>query len=618
MFRKRKRKGIDFEEVISDSISPFEFDLVEKPLRKGVFYITFLSSLLIAIIFGSRVLWLSGIRGEGYQERAQSNINQTIPLIAPRGIIVDRYGEPLLQNKAIFSVFLNVGQMIKNGEESMVVQAAKDVLNIPEEETIGLISHTDLDNITDVIIAGDIERDKVIEIENLGLNSLSIEQNYERLYSDAAYAHVLGYVGLVSKEDLNRQDYFVLNDTIGRSGLEMQYDDLLRGNNGKVVVSHNSQGDIAEVTRATEPVAGSSLKTTIDADLQAYFYNRMWEGLQSLGRTAGAGIALDPRNGEILALVSFPSFDANNIADYLDKPHQPLFNRAISGVYNPGSSIKPIHAVAALHEKVVDTNKSIYSAGYIEIPNPYNPELPSRFLDWKAHGWVNLYSAIARSSNVYFYEIIGGFEDQIGLGIDRLYRYWQNFGFDEKTGIDLPGEAVSTLPNPERKEDLTGDIWRIGDTYNVAIGQGDLAVTPIRLISSIAAIANGGKVFVPHLISGDEAKVSINNSYMAEDFREVRQGMQDAVSKDYGTAHMLADIPMLVSAKTGSAQIADNTKTNALFVGYAAREENADVPEIAILVLVEEAREGSLNAIPIARDILQWYYNNRVNSQSDE
>jgi len=188
---------------------------------------------------------------------------------------------------------------------------------------------------------------------------------------------------------------------------------------------------------------------------------------------------------------------------------------------------------------------------------------------------------------------------------------------DETTGIDLPGEAIGFLPTPDEKEERTGEIWRIGDTYNVSIGQGDFAVTPMRLITAISAIANSGVAYIPHIKEIPERQVLLDISDMASALAEVRHGMMDAVEKDYGTANLLKTIPMVIGAKTGSAQVADNTKTNAIVTAYASRDMNS-LPEIAILVIVEDAREGSLNTVPIAKDVLQWYYDERVNIQSDE
>lgn len=604
MFRRSNYKEIDFDEVISDTAAS-GLNALEQPLRPFVFRGVIFTTILAAIVFSTAVLLLAGVNHNRYLKRAEANINQEVPLIAPRGIITDRNGLPLLENQAIFSVFLQVSEMVRYNEKEAVLQAAENILGLDRNDVLKNLEST---NFESIILARDVSREQAIAIKTLGLKSLIAENDYRRHYKDPAFAHVLGYVGLVNREDLLANEDLVLNDLIGRSGLEAYYDNRLRGQNGTISAYRNALGEVESVSRTKEPEPGSELKTTIDADLQKYFYESLLQGLNRLGRTSGVGIALNPQNGEVLALVSLPSFDANNLSAYLDDANRPLFNRAVSGVYSPGSTIKPIHAVAALNEGVVSTEKRVYSAGYIEIPNPYDATKPSRFLDWRAHGWVNLYSAIARSSNIYFYAVGGGFEDVRGLKIAKISEYWKRFGLDKKTGIDLPGEASGFLPNPEEKEKRTGTPWLLGDTYNVSIGQGDLQITPLELISAISAISNEGIAFQSHLLKDEQPELLLDVSNLEPSLKEVRLGMEDAVNQSYGTAHLLSTLPTRIAAKTGSAQIALNTKINALFVGYAP----ADNPQIAILILVEDAREGSLNTIPIAKDFFQWYYDNRL------
>ncbi len=213
----------------------------------------------------------------------------------------------------------------------------------------------------------------------------------------------------------------------------------------------------------------------------------------------------------------------------------------------------------------------------------------------------------------------GGSDNIKGLGIEKLKEYWGKFGLGETTGIDLPGENNGFLPDPKEKEQRTGEPWRLGDTYNVSIGQGDLLITPIQLINYIAAIANGGKIFQPfivkkiisedgHVIKERQPKILKDYSEFDNYIKEVQKGMVDVVEKSYGTAYLLNDLPVMVAAKTGTAQIEGNEKINAFFVGYAP----TDNPQLVVLVLVENAREGSLNAVPIAKDVFNWYYYNRL------
>lgn len=329
---------------------------------------------------------------------------------------------------------------------------------------------------------------------------------------------------------------------------------------------------------------------------------------------------MNPQNGEILALINFPVFDNNLLSSggnnsekqtILSSRDQPLFSRAVSGLYSPGSTIKPLVGVAGLKEGVITPTKEIFSPGYIDIPNPYNPDQPTRYLDWRYQGYVNMASAIAQSSDVYFYEVGGGGPDSVGLGITRLRQWWQKFNFGNLTGIDLPGEAKGFLPSPEWKEKKTSSPWLLGDTYNVSIGQGDLLLTPIQLLNYISVIANGGKIYQPMINKNAEHRILGDLSYLAPEFQEVRKGMRLVATSKLSSANSLGSLPFAVEGKTGTAQINNNQQENAFFVGYTSDTPDGG-PQIAVLVLVENSREGSLNAIPIAKDVLNWYYWNRI------
>lgn len=601
MARKIRKRTIDFDEAISDSISR-ELGLKELPLKDRVFKGALCVTALLTAVVLLRITFLGMLNQPYYLGLALDNMNQEIISVAPRGIITDRYGKELVVNEQAFNARLEVPIMIKSKEREKVLRAAREILGLTNDEVLDVISSADLERFPDVVLKRNIELKQAIDIKSLSLESLYVEDGYKRNYPSVSLAHVVGFVGFGEDDSMLK----------GRAGLEAYYDELLRGEDGKKVIYKDAFGNVEGSEVLSESKQGGELKTTLDYEFQEYFYNRLLQGLQSLGRTSGIGIALNPKNGEVLALVSLPSFDPNKVADSLSQTNRPFFNRAVSGAYNPGSTIKPIHAAAVLKENIVSPDYQIFSQGYIEIPNPYFPDKPSRFLDWKPHGWVNVYSALARSSNVYFYETVGGFQGLKGLGIERLKSYWEKFGFGKLTGVDLPGEALGFLPDPEEKEERTGSPWRVGDTYNVAIGQGDISVNPLQLLNAIVAIAEGGQAHTPHFKAGDSALV-LDISDLEPVLKEIRKGMEDAVSKPYGTAYSLSDLPLKVAAKTGSAQTANNTKTNALFVGYGPANPPAGGQQVAILVLIEDAREGSLNAVPIAEDVFRWYYNNRLN-----
>ena len=503
-----------------------------------------------------------------------------------------------------------------------------------------------------ILLSDELSEKEIEEIEASAFSGVLVEEGYLRSYRDPyRFSHVLGYTSLVSPEDLERDSSLLPQDQIGRDGVEAFYDNLLHGQNGLELYVRDSVGNVEEKRLFTEPEAGLKLTTYIDAEFQEYFYNRMREGLRSLDRTVGVGIALNPQNGEVLALFGVPGYDVEDVGAYLYHPDRPLFNRPISGLYSPGSTIKPLHALAALRDGIVTEDTRIFSAGTLEVPNPFDPEHPSIFKDWKAHGWVDARSALARSSNIYFYEVGGGFEERKGLGISRILNWWKKFLFDEKTGIDLVGEESGFLPTPEWKEETLGRPWLVGDTYNISIGQGDFLITPLQLLSYIGVIANGGRMYRPRVVSEairkDGAIVEQNTPEMLFELDEasrglipiVEEGMVDAVLKPYGTARMLSDLPYVVAGKTGSAQTHNNQKLNAFFVGYGpltspnsesvtnkriSESTNGQTqtpqpvqPELAVLVLIEDAREGSLNAVPIARDVFLWYYENRVQARTN-
>ncbi|MDP3729656.1 MAG: penicillin-binding transpeptidase domain-containing protein [bacterium] len=602
------------------------FSVLDFPLSRRVFILFFSVSILFSIIVGTRVGFFSVTEGNFYTARAELNAGRVTAIPARRGIIYDRFGKSLVENEPAFSVAINITRAKKHGDDIYVLaEKIGAVLDIEAGSMIEKILSADIEQSPSVTIAENIDPSDLIGLRGLGIDAIEINDDYRRHYiGGPAFSHVIGYTGLTQ-----------FNDAKGKTGLEAYYDDVLRGQDGSRVTYVDAMGNRIDEKLLIDALPGSHIYTTIDADLQEYTYQRLRTVLHNLGRAVGVGIALDPRSGEVLSLVNVPSYDNNIFTNFnmrkersqlLQAPFQPLFNRALSGLYTPGSVIKPLVAFAALKEGIVDTKKQIFSSGVMEIPNPYNPDAPSRFLDWKAHGLVDIHSALARSSNIYFYAVGGGIPQGVhdvlpmkGLGIATLKSYWDAFGFGHVTGIDLAGEESGFLPDPEEKESRTNDIWRLGDTYNVSIGQGDFLTTPLQVISYIASFAAGGTGHRPYIVqraaddSGSEIfkqipEISYDFSTFPDAITEVRHGMEDAVSKWYGTANSLADLPMRVAGKTGSAQVLNNTQTNAFFVGYAPVEN----PEIAILVLIENAREGSLNAVPVGKDILNWYYWNRL------
>jgi penicillin-binding protein 2 len=619
---KKKKKDIFFEEALAeewkDDINFFEVELSSGPL----FYAGFLILILSLIILG-RIIFLNVVLGKNFQEQAQINSGQKEFILPPRGLIYDRNGKILAQNQIAFSAFLNIENFIKNEDlQQKTLEIIEKNFGISKSDFENLIKERLSSNVlTPILISSDLTHEQILFLQRENLPTIQIKESFKRFYPYGEYfSTVLGYVGYPDLSDLKQKNYLKPQFLTGKTGIEAYYDKELVGEPGIILNIRDAKGKILSTNKAQDVKPGKDLNLTIDVELQEYLYKRMKEGLEFLGRESGAGLILNPQNGEVLAMVSFPSFDNNiflqpqkkeEIQKILNDTNRPLFNRVISGVYAPGSTIKPLVGVAGLKEGVITPEKKIFSPGYLDVPNPYNPSKPTRFLDWRYQGEVNLYSAIAQSSNVYFYIVGGGFGDISGLGISRLIEWWKKFGLGQKTNIDLIGESTGFLPTPQWHKKVFGREWLIGDTYNVSIGQGDLGVTPLQLLNYISAIGNGGKIYKPHLLKDLQPEVLIDLSYLKPEIEEVKKGMVETITSPLGTAHLMTDLPFEIAGKTGSAQIEGNKFENAFFVGFAPK----DNPQIAILILVEKARQGSLNAVPIAKDVLNWYYENRMKNK---
>ncbi len=613
-----------FEEAVAEDWAEGA-ETVEVPLgHRPLIYIWFFV-LVLALGFAGRVVFLSLGKGTVYAARAKANLEQVKKTVPLRGIITDRFGTVLAENEIVPYVFLETGTFLKHEElQEPTLQALQLVAGIPPDEVWGWIRDTDPDRLGERIpISIEVNDRVLVMLKGLNLSTIIVEDGVERVYKKGkAFSQVLGYVGFPGAADLQANPLISADEMIGKDGVERSYNGLLRGDAGITVVRRDARGNVLDTSERQIPSRGETLRLTIDADLQSYFYGRLVARLRSLGRKVGVGIAMNPKTGEVLALVQEPSYDNGVLSSaghtsekkaILTSPEKPLFNRAISGAYSPGSTIKPLVGIAALKEGVIDPTREIFSPGYLDIPNPFNPTKPTRYKDWRYQGNVNLASAIADSSDVYFYEVGGGAPGgPAGLGIDRLRKWWQTFNLGMRTGIDLPGEVDGFLPSIEWKEKREKRPWLLGDTYNVSIGQGDLLITPIQLISYLNAIATGGKLLRPVIAEEAPHPVVVKDlSHLSSEIAEVVKGMRQAITAPNATIYALHDLPFTAAAKTGSAQVYNNRKVNAFFVGYAPLED----PQLIVLVLVEDAKEGSLNAIPVGGDVLKWYYEHRMNGQ---
>ena len=448
------------------------------------------------------------------------------------------------------------------------------------------------------------------------LPGIFLQQSVRRQYEESAiFSHIVGYEGKMNTDELAQYPTYTLNDSIGRQGLERSYESRLRGISGAKRLEVDAFGHVQKEISARDPISGSDLILSIDADLQKKLFDTLSQELEKSKLRSGVAVALDPRNGEVLVLVSFPSFDNNVFANGVDREgyaliaedrDRPLFNRVISGVYPPGSTIKPIVATAALEEHIVSENKQIESRGGISVGS-------FSFGDWKAHGFTDIRRAIAVSSDVFFYTIGGGYGDVSGLGMDLMKKYNELFGLGEKTGIDLPAEASGFIPDEAWKKKTLGERWYVGDSYHSAIGQGFITATPLQMAMATSVIANRGTLFQPKVVSQVRDSSGKIESFPSVVRREkfvsphtldvVREGMRLTVTE--GTAQQLKDLPVAVAGKTGTAQFGSEEKTHGWFESFAPYEN----PEIVLLVMIEgQMKEDTYNAVPITHDVLKWYF----------
>lgn len=629
---RRKKNDLPFEEVLGDDWS-HDLDVAEVPIGNKPLLALGIVILGIAAAILGRVAFLN-FSNAYYEARAEGNMAQFDDTPAPRGLIYDSSGTILADNKAAFAAVLDAQTFLKDqADQPATLAALQNVLDITPGQLLSMIQQANANDFAaPIVLAENLDQKQLVNLQALNVPAIKIQGDFERTYPDGQFfSSVIGYTGRVGANDLKAEPALTHQDFIGKTGLEAFYDKTLRGTPAVKVTYRDATGNMLRQEQRSTARIGAPLTLTVDGGFQKYFYNRFAAGLRQLGRTTGVGIALDPRTGKVLSMINMPGFDNNvflepgqgaEIQNLLTSSEKPLFDRAVNGFYTPGSTIKPLDGVAALMDGVIDSAREIFSPGYLMVPNPYNSSTPTKYMDWQYQGRVNLSSALAQSSDVYFYVVAGGsparnagapLNDESdygikGIGISALHDWWQTFGLGQPTGIDLPNESAGFLPTPDWKKSKTGVPWLLGDTYNVAIGQGSLLLTPLQLISYIAAIGNGGTIYRPYLNASSTPQVNEDLTQYLPEIQQVQQGMRAAVATPRGTAYTMHDLPVDACAKTGSSQVENNTQENALFVGYAP----CDHPQIALLLLIENSKQGSLNAVPIAKDVLNWYYQNRM------
>jgi penicillin-binding protein 2 len=592
-----------------------------QPIRLRVVMVFFYA--LIVTLLG-RGVWLQVFHGGSMRDAAEQNRIRIYSTPAPRGIIYDRHSAPLVENVPEFTLGIIPKDLPNDStERSAVLQKIAGIAKIPITTITKSLAAMSTTSIELCSIQEHVQYQEALSLKVRLQDEPAVQVNASprRHYiADQSLSPVLGYTGKFTDAEwqklvAERQTEYRFIDVIGKTGLEASYEAQLRGSSEKSSVEVNAQRREQKVITSEPAVPGQNLVTTLDAGLQQVVAKSLNESVQRTHSTGGAAVAIDPRTGGILAIVSTPTYNSNDFVTGLtadaykaltSDPRRPLFFRAIAGEYPSGSTIKPVIATAALDQGVITPQTTVLSTGGIKIDKWFFP-------DWKAggHGVTNVTKAIAESVNTFFYTIGGGTETFPGLGIDRMTEYARAFGFGAPTGIDIPGEQSGFLPSKAWKEQTKGEPWYIGDTYHFAIGQGDLLVTPLQMALSTATIANGGTLYKPHLIqalqgeNGEVRPVTPTELRSPVQHRDaiatVRLGMRQAVTS--GSARALQSLGVPAAGKTGTAQYGTESKTHAWFIGFAPYEN----PTIAFAVIVEGGGEGGVAALPVAKAGMQYW-----------
>lgn len=539
--------------------------------------------LIIFFMLFLRLFHLQIVEGQHSSELSDGNRIQIRLIYAPRGVIFDRNGRVLAANAPAFRLVDRQTQKIKliSREEALELEVKND----PK--------------------ASDLEVDNV-RIYPLG----------EKV------SHVVGYVGEISSDQLGFPQFkdYQIGDRVGKTGLEAQYENFLRGDNGGEIIEVDSMGRKLQTLRKNPAIPGQNIYLNIDADLQENLYQKVEEGLLRSGSCCGAAIAMDPQNGEVLALASFPSFDPDIfilgddslVNEIFTQADSPILNRVIGGSYPPGSTFKIVSALAGLTEAKITKDTIIQDSGVIYLGS-------FKFSNWyfnqygKTEGPLNLIRALKRSNDIYFYQV----GQMVG---EKVLGDWaKRLKLGKKMEIDLPGEIEGLIPDDGWKQKTLGQIWYPGDTLHMAIGQGFVLTTPLQILGITSYIAAGGSLYKPQLVSkvvdGNRVvkryipQILVSNLTSQDHILSIKEGLVE-VAQPGGTAWPFFTFPIPTAGKTGTAEFGDpKGRTHAWYTSFAPAED----PKIAMTILLEASGEGSSVAAPIAKEVYRWYLSDDKN-----
>lgn len=591
-----------------------------------------LCALAAFAILMTRLIFLQVVKGEDFRRLSDNNSIRLQSIDPPRGIIFDRNGERLVDNRPAFDV--SIIPIDAKPVEHTIGKLSAFMASPAEELMAKVADQKGIKAYQPIILKQDIGRDTlaVVEVHRYDLPGVKVNVNPRRnyLYRFGA-SHLLGYLGEINPDELKSGKYpdCRSGDLIGKYGVEKTYDAFLRGKRGGRQVEVNATGQVMRVLETVKSRPGYNLRLTIDRQLQH-------KAEELLTGVAGAAVAIDPANGQVLAMASSPAYDQNTFVGgitheqwntFISDPQKPLTSRALQGEYPPASTYKIVTAIAGLEEGAIDVNTTYFCPGHYKFGN-------RTYRCWKkgGHGTVNVVDAIEQSCDVYFYQV------GLAIGVDRLAHYAKAMGLGAPTKIDLEHEARGLIPTNAWKKDRTGIPWQEGETLSVAIGQGFNLVTPLQMAVLMSTVFNGGIQYRPQLLkqirSVEERVIKttvpeiVNRlSISPETMALVHQGLYNVVNGEKGTARGSKFPGLSISGKTGTGQVVsrkddedeeeivppDHLIAHAWFVAYAPTEQ----PRIAVAVVVEHGEHGSGAAAPIAREMLKTYLLNiRQESQS--
>lgn len=547
---KNRVKDIDPDEIFLDSENLPQFNVnqfegrLEKPISANTFVIFGVACMFIFMGFFFRSFDLQVTNGKDYLDKSENNRLKNTLVFSNRGVIYDRKDNKLAWNVT---------------------------------------------------------------------NDNNLEFSYRKYSSLSGLSHVLGYIKYPSKDS---SGFYYTEDFVGKDGVEKYYNDVLSGKNGLRIVEVDAKGEIQSESVTRPVIGGSDIKLSIDSELQSHMYSVIKDLVQQAGFTGGAGVIMDINTGEVISLTSYPEYssqiltDGNNktaINQLLSNKNNPFLDRIIYGLYTPGSIVKPYMSMAALSENIIDPYKEILSTGSISVPNVYDPLHPTVFKDWRAQGWVDMRHALAVSSDVYFYEIGGGYDNQKGLGIALIDKYMSLFGFGQNLPDGFFSSMPGVIPDPQWKaKNFNGEKWNIGNTYHTSIGQYGFQVTPIQAVRATASIANNGKLLEPSILFGGNPEKFIQLDLKQDYFKIVKEGMKLAVEE--GVATGLNTGYLTLGAKTGTAELGSKKQfVNSWVTGFFPY----DNPKYAFAVIMEKGPvNNTLGGVYVMRQVFDWMYLN--------